>query len=163
MDTMTGQLGPSMKTGVEGAVQDLGVKMQEIFSTMTESLLEGIDTIVNGTNTKLDTIQKKDPVKIALDKQNLDISMASIQQGIDNVRQTRPAVIDADVSAKETKIQPFKTLIDGITGKTVTMGAETKTAGDNVDTLKGKIDGLVGGATVGGAVLRVQRPLLPLV
>ena len=53
-----------MKTGVEGAIEQLGVTMEEIFTNMTERLLEGIDTIVNGTNTKLDTIKKKDPVEI---------------------------------------------------------------------------------------------------
>ena len=157
-NTMTGQLGPSMKTGVEGSIQELGVKMEEIFSNMTDRLLQGIDTIVNGTNTKLDTIKKKDPVEVKLNKEALDrdmgiiqgnidnvkkktpvdiavnqgglnMSLSSIQQGIDNVRQNTPIQVTANAEQATGAISSVTTAVNGIpASKAVSVTADTTAA-----------------------------------
>lgn len=141
------------KGGAEGAMDSIKTAI-DVLSMNLETMMTKLVSAING---KLDNIKQTNPTEIKVNKEALDRDMAGIQQKMNNTKQTSPAdflvnsslamndlgtmqqkitdtkqittpIIDADTSAKDTKIQPFKDLIDGITSKSVTISADATAA-----------------------------------
>ena len=142
-NTMTGNMGTSVKTGVEGGIAEMTEVMKEGFQKVVEAINGMLDNDIKQTTpTKInvdkkqmdddmtriqqgiDNVKQKEATKIMIDKGNLDISLNSIQQGIDNIRQSTTPILTVNTDAAVGAVSTLRTSVDGIASKTISITAD---------------------------------------
>ena len=170
---MTGQLGPSLKTGVEGGLADL----TQIMSEGMEKIVTKLDTLintgikqkpenipqitanVNPANTQIQLIGKAlTDMKVFLEKEENKITIhatetnpldAQIQLIGTSLQQVKdllavPLTMTISTDAAKTALDGLTGQIDAMAGKNVTITVDTGPAGIAITGLQGQIDAVHG-------------------
>ena len=170
---MTGQLGPSMKTGVEGAISDMTL----VISTGMTAIVDKLNTIINNdikqdpanvplitanvnpANTQIQSIGKSvtdlqtflaEPAQQitlhATETNPLDAQIQLIGTSLQQVKDLLavPLTVTVSTDAAGIALDELNTKIDAMAGKNVTITVDTGPAGIAITGLQGQIDAVVG-------------------